>query len=104
MRAAGAFHHRMNNAALQLQPMIGLLLQIRNRVLTKKFRTDVLLRRLTGQRFHAVLTKLEQVSIFIRTWPGAALAIESVLLIDLEPILDAASETGFARREFQTLE
>ena len=46
---------------------------------------------------------LEQMSIFIRTRPGAALAIESILFVHFEPILDAAGETTFTRREFQTL-
>src|ERR1700730_10371583 len=103
MCGPGAFHHRMNKPALQLQPMITLLLQVSDRVLAKKFRTDVLPGRFARQRFNAVLAKLEQMSIAIGTWPGAALAIESVLLVDLEPISNTARETGLARGEFQTL-
>src|SRR2546430_13522888 len=97
MRGAGAFHHRMDEPALQLEPVIALLLQVGDRVLTKKFGTDVFLRRLARQRFNAVLAKLEQMSIFIRARPGAALAIEAVLLVNFDPIFDAARETGLAR-------
>src|SRR5256885_484484 len=102
MRAADAFDHRMDEPALQLEPVIGLLLQIGDRVLAKKIRTNAFLRRLARQRFDSVLAKLEDVSIFIRTRPGAALAIESVLLVNFDPILDAARETGFASGELQT--
>ena len=103
MSRAFALHHRMDQPALQLQPVVCLLLQVSDRVLTKKFRTDMLFCRLAGQRFDAVLAKLKQVSIFVWTWPGAALAIKSVLFVNLEPIADPAHEAGLARGEFQTL-
>ena len=99
MSRAFAFHHRMNEPALQLEPVIALLLHVGDRMFAKKFRTNVFPRRLAGQRFDAVLAKLEDVSIFIRTRPGAALAIESVLLVNFDPILDAAREASLARGE-----
>src|SRR5438105_4369431 len=102
MRRAFLFHHRMNEPALQFEPVVGLLAQIRDRMLAKEFRTDVLLGRLARQRFDAVLTKFEQMSIFVRTWPGAALAIESIFFVNLEPIFDPARETCLARRKFHT--
>src|SRR5205085_7574976 len=70
----------------------------------KKSRTDLLFRRFAGQGFDAVLAKLEQMPIFVRARPSAALAIEPVFLINFEPIADAARESGFARGKLQTLE
>ena len=102
MSRAFAFHHRMNEPALQLEPVIGSVAQIGDRMLAKKFRTNLFFRRLAGQRFDAVLAKLEQMSIFVRARPGAALAIEPVLLVNLEPIRDAARKSRLARRELQT--
>src|SRR5262249_12388472 len=60
--------------------------------------------RLARERFDAVFAKLEQMSIFIRARPGAALAIEAIFLVHLEPIADCAHEAGFSRSEFHTLE
>src|SRR5882762_6982250 len=102
MRRAFTFYHRMNQPTLQLEPVIGLLLQIRDRMLAQEFWTDLLLRCFAGQRFDAVLAKLEQMSITVRIRPGAALAIEAVLLVDLQPTLNAAPEPGFTGGEFQT--
>src|SRR5256885_4581535 len=102
MRRGGAFDHGVNQSALQLEPVVGLLAQIGDRVFAKKFRTNLLLSRLARQRFDAVLTKLKQMSIFVGARPGAALAIEPVLFVYLEPISDATRETRLARREFQT--
>ena len=42
MGAASAFDHRMHQAALQLQPVIRLHLQIGDRMLAEKFRCDLL--------------------------------------------------------------
>src|SRR5207302_4312155 len=92
MSRSSAFHHRMDQPALKLEPVVSFLAQVRDRVFAKKIWTDMFFRRFAGQRFHAVLANLEQMSIFIRTRPGAALAIETVLLIDLEPVPDAANE------------
>src|SRR5215471_365533 len=72
-------------------------------MLAKKFRPDVFLRRLTRQRFDAGLTNLEQMSIFVRTWPRTALTIEPIFFIDLDPIAKPARESALARRKFQTL-
>ena len=102
MRRAFAFYHRMNQPTLQLEPVIGLLLQIRDRMLAEEFWTDLLLRCFAGQRFDAVLAKLEHVTIAIRIRPGATLAIEPIFFIDLEPIANGARKTRFARGEFQT--
>ena len=104
MCRAFAFHHRVHKPALQLEPVIGLLFQVGDRMLSKKFPTDMFLRCLTGQRFNAVLTKFEQMSIFIGARPGAALAIEAALFVHSQPIGDSTSEAGFPRCEFQALE
>src|SRR5689334_23338249 len=103
MGAAFPLHHRMNQSALKLEPIVSLFAQFSDRMVTKKFGTDVFLRRLTGQRFDSVLTKFEDVPVVIRTRPGAALAIETVLLVNFQPIRKSASKAALARSEFQTL-
>ena len=103
MSRASAFHHRINQPALKLEPVVSFLAQVRDRVFAKKIWTDMFFRRFAGQRFHAVLAKLEQMSIFIRTRPGAALAIETIFFVNFHPIAQATRKSGFTRRKFQTL-
>src|SRR5262249_1540092 len=67
VRRAFAFHHWMNKSALKLEPVVRLLAQVRDRVFAKEFRTDMFSSRLARQGFDAVLAKLEQMSIFVRT-------------------------------------
>jgi len=93
----------MNQSPLQLQPVIALLLEVSDRMLTEKIGRDLFLRRLACQRFDAVLAELEDMPMIVRARPGTALTIEAVLLVDLEPIADPAGKTCLAKRETQTL-
>ena len=47
VRRASALHHWMHQTALQLEPVVALLLQISDGVLVEKLRRDLLLRRFT---------------------------------------------------------
>jgi len=89
----------MHQPALRLQPEVGALLQIGDGMRAEKIRRDLFLRRFAGERFYAAFSKFENFSILVRAWPGAALANEPVLLIDLEPCSNPADETGLAHRD-----
>ncbi len=99
MRAAFALHHRMHEPALQFQPVVALLLQIRDGVLAKKFRRDVLRRSFARERLHAALAKLEHVPVIVGTRPGATLAIEPVLLVYREPAAEPAANPHLTQRK-----
>jgi hypothetical protein len=102
MSSAGMLlHHWMDQPPLQLQPVIAPLLELRDRVLAEKFRGNFFLRRFAGERFDAVLAKLEEVPIAVRARPGAALAIEAILLVNLDPIPHPARQACLANCEPQ---
>ena len=89
----------MHQPALRLQPEVAALLQISDGMRAEKIRCDLLFRRFAGHRFRAAFAKFENFPILIRAWPGAALANEPVLLINLEPCSNPADETGLAHRD-----
>src|SRR5687767_5864376 len=96
------FHHRVNQPALQLQPVVALPPQLRDRMLAEKFGRDLLLCRFTSEGLNAVLAKLEDAAVIVRARPRAALTIEPILLVDPEPITNPAGQTGFANGKAQT--
>lgn len=85
MGGAGPKHHRVTEAALLSQPVVGALLQLGDRVGGEELRPDLAGRRLLGDRLRTVLAELCPVAMGrVRIRPRAALAVESFSLIELE--------------------
>src|SRR5262249_6918394 len=76
-------HHRSREPPLLIQPVIRLRRQLLNRILREELRRDPLPCRLVRYRLRAVLAELENLPVFVRTRPRAALAIESRDMVDL---------------------
>ncbi len=70
--------------------------QFIERMRVEKFRRDAFGRAFVRDRFRAVLAKLRHLPLFIRTRPGAALAIETAFLVYLQQRLHRARQTHFA--------
>src|SRR3977135_3242303 len=103
MRRARLLHHRMDEPALPPPPIIALLAYVRDLMFPEEFRSDVLPCRLTGQSFHPILAEFENVPVIVGTRPGAALAIESILLVHPQPGADCAGKTRLPHGEFDAL-
>src|SRR5882672_8474156 len=69
----------------------------------KELGSDMLPCRLTGQCLDAVLAEFEDVPVIVGARPGAALAIEPIFLVHLQPGADATRETGLTESKFQAL-
>src|SRR4051812_457903 len=65
----------------------------------EKVARDACGRCFVGDGLHAVLAKLRDVTVFIRTRPRATLAVEAIDLVDLEQKLCAAQKAYFVRRD-----
>ena len=72
-------------------------------MLAKEIRRDPFRRRLIRDRLRAVLAKLGDLAMFIRAGPGAALAIEAILLIHLQQCFRAAQPAHSAYRKTRCL-
>ena len=82
---AGAQHHRLDDPALLAQPVVGLVVQLGERVRGEELAADVPAGGLLGDRLGAVLAELRGVPVLGRgVGPGAALAVEAVDLVELE--------------------
>src|SRR4051812_524894 len=103
MRGAGMLDHWMKQTPLQLQPVVAALLQVGDGILAKKVRCDRFASCFARQRLDAILAKFKHMWIFVGARPGTALASETILLVDLEPISNAAAKAGLPDSEFQTL-
>ena len=66
-------------------------------MLPEKFFGQPFGRGFVGYRFRAVLAELRDLSIFIRTRPRAALAIESLLLVHRQQRLECADRAHLAQ-------
>src|SRR5689334_12857920 len=71
---------------------------------SKKLGTDVFLGRFARQSFYSVFTELENVAVFVRTRPSAALAVKAIFFVYFQPIADPSDKTGFPSGKFQTLD
>src|SRR3954451_19512335 len=72
-------------------------------MLAKEFGRQPLRRCFVSDRFGAVLAKLGDLAMIVRARPGAALAIESVFLINVEQRFEAAADTHLADGETRRL-
>src|SRR6185295_12422920 len=79
-----------------IQPQVALLLQLRNRVAREEVGRDALARRLAGHRLGAVLTELRGLAIVVGVRPGAARAVEAVLLVQGQQRAQAALDPHLA--------
>src|SRR2546422_7184349 len=84
MIAARAKNQRMRNAALRVQPLIGLLRQRGNAPLFEKFRRDSLRSRFIGDVLGAFFAKFEMRALAVGFGPGATGTIDALLLIQLQ--------------------
>src|SRR5436190_6291481 len=103
MRGAGMLDHWMEQTPLQLEPVVGSLLQIGDGILAKKIRCDRFAGCFARQPLDAILAKFKHMWIFIGARPSTALAREARPLVDLEPISNAAAQARLPGSEFQTL-
>src|SRR5260370_6991922 len=76
-------HHRFGKTTLLIQPVVGTSRQVRNRVFPKEIASNSLAREFVRDGLSSVFTKLEDLPLLLRTRPGAALAIESLFLINV---------------------
>ena len=79
----GVVAERRRDPALRLEPVIGLLPQLGDRVRGEELRADVLGGRLPRHRLRAVLAEFERRGV-LRVGPRAARAVEAVGLVRLE--------------------
>src|ERR1700719_775783 len=88
-------YHRRSQTALLVKRVIVLRRQLRYRILREKFRPDALLCRLVRDGLGAVLAKLKNLPLLVRTWPSAALAIIPGHVVDLQKRFRSADWTHF---------
>src|SRR5215471_19657113 len=69
-------HHRSRKTPLLIQPVIRLSRQLLNRIPREELRRNPLSSRLIRYCFRAILAELEDLPVFVGTWPGTALTIE----------------------------
>ncbi len=84
-------------------PVVALLPQIGDGVLTKEGAADLFFCRLIRDRLRAILAEFRHLPILVRTGPRATLAVEAGLLINLEQCLHAPLETHLLQRKTEGL-
>ncbi len=101
----GAADHGVGEAALLLHPVIAAGGEVGDGVFGEKVGRDELAGGFAGKGLGSVFAEFEGVAVVvgIGAWPGAALAIEAVLLVDLGPGREALAESTFAGHEFEAL-
>ena len=80
----GAAHHRVRQAPLLVEPHVALRQQLGDRMLREELGRDARARRLGGHRLGAVLAELGRLSLVVGIRPGAARAVEAVLLVEVQ--------------------
>src|SRR5260370_16973332 len=90
-------HHRFGKTTLLIQPVVGTSRQVRNRVLPKEIASNSLVREFVRDGLCSVFTKLEDLPLLVRTRPGAALAIESLFLINVGHCARSPNRPHFAK-------
>src|SRR6476646_8210688 len=99
-----ACYHRLSQPALLPKPMISARPQIVDRMLAKKFRRQPFRRRFVGDGLRAILAELSDLTIAIRAWPGAALAIKPCFLVGVEQGFEAARNPHLANSKARGLD
>src|SRR5258705_10617302 len=89
-------HHGFGKTTLLIQPVVGTSRQVRNRVFPKEIASNSLVREFVRDGLCSVFTKLEDFPL-VRTRPGAALAIESLFLINVDQCARSPNRPHFAK-------
>src|SRR5260370_26087202 len=76
-------HHGFGKTTLLIQPVVGTSRQVRNRVFPKEIASNSVVGEFVRDGLCYVFKKLEDFPLLVRTRPGAALAIESLFLINV---------------------
>src|SRR5216684_7500033 len=79
-----AQNHRMRDAPLRVQPLIGLLPKRCDAPLFEKLRCESLGRRFVGNVLSAFFAEFEMRALAVRLRPGATRTIDAVRLIQLQ--------------------
>src|SRR5690242_1644231 len=103
MPRAFALHHRLCQASLLPEPEVASSSEIVDGMLAEKFPREPFRGGFVGDRLRPVLAKLGDLSIAIRTRPGAALAIESGFLIRVEQRFESTHDPHLANGEARRL-
>ncbi len=99
VRGALAAVEGLDEATLRVEPLVGLPGELVDGPLAEELGADGALASLARHRLGAVLTELELVALAVGRGPGAALAIEAVLLVDAEEGLLRADDAESRQRD-----
>src|SRR5258705_1334783 len=97
VRRALMLYHGFGKTTLLIQPVVGTSRQVRNRVFPKEIASNSLVREFVRDGLCSVFTKLEDFPLLVRTRPGAALAIESFFVINVDQCARSPNRPHFAK-------
>ncbi len=91
---SGPEHHGLGEPALVPEPVLGPGRQVRHGMFAEKIPRQVLRRRLICHRLEAVFAEFREAAFIVRIGPRAALAVESIRLVQLVKRAQRVREAG----------